>query len=68
MVTLRGRPDSGYDTGEGLGSSSRAGQLDDQMQEFLSSEITRNILVTSPKSRPEKTGLFMLCLKIRVTF
>nr|KAJ0210875.1 hypothetical protein LSAT_V11C400186750 [Lactuca sativa] len=24
--------------------------------------------VTSPKSRSEKTGLFMLCLKIRVTF
>ena len=44
MVTLRGRPVSGSGVGEGPGSGSGAGQLDDQTQEFISFEITHNIL------------------------
>ena len=44
MVTLRGRPVRDSSVGEDSGSGFGVGQLDDQTQEFISSEITRNIL------------------------
>ena len=43
MVTLRGRPDDSPCGDEGSGLVSRAGQLDDQMREFIPSEITHHI-------------------------
>ena len=44
MVVLRGRPIGSSGAGEGLGSESRAGQLDEQAREFILSNITRCIL------------------------
>ena len=44
MVTLRGRSVSSSGVGEGLGSSFGAGQLDDQIWEFISFKITQSIL------------------------
>ena len=44
MVTLCSRPANTSGIGEGSGSGSGAKQLDEQTREFISSEITRNIL------------------------
>ena len=44
MVTLRELPVSSSGTGEGSGSGYRVGQLDDQMRNFISAEIMRNII------------------------
>ena len=38
IVTLRGRPDGSSGVDEGSGLDSGAGQIDDQMREFISSE------------------------------
>ena len=44
MVVLRGRPVGNSGAGEGSCAGSGAGQLDDQMREFISCEIMRSIL------------------------
>lgn len=44
MATLQGILVCGSGVGEGSCSGFGAGQLDDQMREFISSEITRNTL------------------------
>ena len=48
MVTLREIPVSSSGTAEGSGLGSGAGQLDDQMRDFISTEITRNIIDQTP--------------------
>ena len=48
MVTLRELPVSSSGIGEGSGSGSGAGQLDDQMRDFISAEITGNIIDQTP--------------------
>ena len=48
MVTLRELPVSSSGVEEGSGSGFRAGQLDDQMRDFISAEIMRNIIDQTP--------------------
>ena len=48
MVTLRTRPVGSIGTGEGSGSGYGIGQLDDQMREFISSEIMCSIIDETP--------------------
>lgn len=44
MVTLRERPVGGSGAREGSGSGLGTEQLEERMREFVSAEITRNIL------------------------
>ena len=48
MVMLRELPVSSSGVEEGSGSGFRAGQLDDQMRDFISAEIMRNIIDQTP--------------------
>ena len=48
MATLRGRPVGSLGAGEGSDSGYGARQLDEQMREFISAEITCNILDQTP--------------------
>ena len=48
MVTLRGRPVGSFGAGEGLCSGFGAEQLDGQIREFISSEVTHCILKQTP--------------------
>ena len=48
MVTLREIPVSSSGIEEGSGLGFRAGQLDDQMRDFISAEIMRNIIDQTP--------------------
>ena len=48
MVTLRELPVSSSGVEEGSGSGSRSGQLDEQMRDFISAEIMRNIIDQTP--------------------
>ena len=48
MVTLRELPVSSSGVEEGSGSGFGAGPLDDQMRDFISAEIMRNIIDQTP--------------------
>ena len=48
MVTLRELPVSNSGVEEGSSSGFGAGQLDDQMRDFISAEIMRNIIDQTP--------------------
>ena len=48
MVTLHERPVGGSGTEEGSNSDSGVEQLEERMREFISTEITRNILDQTP--------------------
>ena len=48
MVTLHTRPVGSSGAGDGSGSGFGFGQLDEQMREFISSEVTYSILDQTP--------------------
>ena len=67
IVTLRGRPDGSSGVDEGSGSDSVARQLDDQMREFIPSELTCSIIDQTPMIlNMIKEGIIEIVMRGRV--